>query len=141
MLMSEELKGCVTWFIYFLDLFWLSYNCAKFHHYRICMTDFREGGLFFPPIREQPRKSPSWIRLTLSTDWWKISSLYVVSVPNYWTLTKSISQKKWFFWSNLYKIEVMITSVIQMQQLPNFGHMTTSMLWFYSCDRVLLVTS
>ena len=27
------------------------------------MTDFREGGLFGLPIREQPRNSPSWIGL------------------------------------------------------------------------------
>ena len=23
---------------------WVKYNCVKFHHCRICMTDFREGG-------------------------------------------------------------------------------------------------
>ena len=67
MLMSAELKGCVTWFIYFLDLLWVRYNCAKFYHCRICGTGFREGGLFAlhlpAPIREQPQKSPSWIEL------------------------------------------------------------------------------
>ena len=31
-------------------------------------------------------------------------------------------KKKWFSWSNSYKIEVMITSLIQMLELPNFGH-------------------
>ena len=49
MLMSAELKGCVTWFTYLLDLLWVRYNCAKFHHCRICVTDFREGGPFCPP--------------------------------------------------------------------------------------------
>ena len=34
-------------------------------------------------------------------------------------------QKNWFFWSNPYKIEVMITSLIEMLELPNFGHMAT----------------
>ena len=24
-------------------------NCAKFHHCRICATDFREGDLYAPP--------------------------------------------------------------------------------------------
>ena len=69
MLMPAELKGCVTWFIYFLDLLWVRYNCAKCHHCSICVIDFREGGLFAPPppIREQPRKSPSWIRLRFAT--------------------------------------------------------------------------
>ena len=32
-------------------------NCAKFHHCRICVTNFREGR----KSSEQPRKSPSWI--------------------------------------------------------------------------------
>ena len=36
--------------------------------------------------------------------------------------------------SNPYKIEVTITFLIEMLQLPNFGHMTTS-------DKILLVTS
>ena len=47
--------------------FWiiLRYNFAKFHHCRMCVTDFRQGGDFFatPPIRERPPKKPSWIRL------------------------------------------------------------------------------
>ena len=38
----------------------------------------------------------------------KISSSYLVSVPNYWTWTKITPQKKPFFWSNPYKIELMI---------------------------------
>ena len=46
----------------FLDLLWVRYNFAKFHHCRICETDFREGGLFaLFPIHEQPPKSPSLI--------------------------------------------------------------------------------
>ena len=64
MLMSAELKGCVTWFIHFLDLPYVRYNCAKFHRYRICVVDFREGGPKSPPpIHKQPKKSPSWIGL------------------------------------------------------------------------------
>ena len=53
---------------YFLDLLWVRYNCAKFHHCRICVTGFREGGLFAlpPSISEQPRKSPSWTGLKSS---------------------------------------------------------------------------
>ena len=30
------------------------------------------------------------------------------------------------FWSNLCKIEVMVTSLIEMLELPNFGHMIIS---------------
>ena len=62
-------------------------------------------------------------------------------VPNYWTWTKTTPQKKWFFWSNPYKMEVMITSLIEILQLPNLGHMLTSTIWFESRDKTLLVTS
>ena len=41
-------------------------------------------------------------------------------------LNQDHPSKKWFFWSKPYKIEVMITSAIEMLELPNFGHMTTS---------------
>ena len=32
---------------------------------------------------------------------------------------KKTPQKNWFFWSNLYKIEVLITSLMEMLELPN----------------------
>ena len=35
-----------------------------------------------------------------------------------------------FFWSNPYKIEVMITSLTEMIDLPNFGHMIPFTLSF-----------
>ena len=38
---------------------------------------------------------------------------------------KTIPQKRWFFGSNPYKIVAMITSLIEMPELPNFGRMTT----------------
>ena len=41
--MSVKLNGCVTWFINVLNLRYVRYTCAKFHHCRICVTDFREG--------------------------------------------------------------------------------------------------
>ena len=47
----------------FLGLLWVRYNCVKFHHCRICLMWQilgRGGGLSPTPIREQPRKSPSW---------------------------------------------------------------------------------
>ena len=39
--------------------------------------------------------------------------------------SKTTPQEKWFFLSNPYKIEVMITSPIEMLELPNYDHMTT----------------
>ena len=58
MLMPAELKGFVTWFIYFLDLLWLSYNSANFHHCRICVTDFIERGAFLPTTAPPSVSSP-----------------------------------------------------------------------------------
>ena len=54
--------------------------------------------------------------------------LPLVPIPDYWTWTKSNFQKKCFFWLNPYKTEVMITSLIEMLEIPNFGHMTTPTL-------------
>ena len=47
----KEHNGCVTWFMYFLDLLWVMYNCTNFHHCRICVSDLMdwEGGAFCPP--------------------------------------------------------------------------------------------
>ena len=73
--------------------------------------------------------------------WCKISSLYLAPVSNYWTWTKTTSQRKRYFWWNPYKIEVVITSFIEMLQLPNFGHMNASTIKFESREKILLVTS
>ena len=43
-------------------------------------------------------------------------------------LNQDHPSKKRFFWSNSYKIEVMTTSLIHTIELPNFGHMTTSII-------------
>ena len=47
----------------------------------------------------------------------------------------------WFFWSNPYKIEIIITSLTEMLELLNFGHMTTSTILFALRDKILLMTS
>ena len=39
-------------------------------------------------------------------------------------LNQNHTLKKWFFWSNPYKIEIVITSLIEMLELPNFRQMT-----------------
>ena len=49
MLISAELKGCVTWLIYFLNRPCVRYEGAKFDHCRICVTDFKEGQPLCPP--------------------------------------------------------------------------------------------
>ena len=40
-------------------------------------------------------------------------------------LNQDYPSKKWFFWSNPYKIEVMITSLKETLELSIFGHMIT----------------
>ena len=46
--------------------------------------------------------------------------------PKLLNLNQDHASKKQFFRSNPYKIDVMITSLIEMLQLPIFGHMPTS---------------
>ena len=58
--------------------------------------------------------------------WCIISRPYLAPGPNYWTWTKTTPRKKGHFWSNSYEIEVMITSLIEMLELPYFGQITTS---------------
>ena len=45
--------------------------------------------------------------------------------PKLLNLNQDHPSKKRFFWLNPYKIEVMITFLTEMLQLPNFGQMTT----------------
>ena len=47
LLMSAELIECHVNHN-FSDLFQVRYNCAKFHHCKICVTDFRKGEPFWP---------------------------------------------------------------------------------------------
>ena len=79
--------------------------------------------------------------LTLLPHWCKILGLDLVPVSNNSTWTKTTPQKKWFFYSDPYKIEVTITSLIEMLELPNFGHMTTPTIQFDSRNKISLVSS
>ena len=40
--------------MYFLGLLQVRYNCAKFHHCRICVTDFRDWAFLPPPPPPTP---------------------------------------------------------------------------------------
>ena len=51
--------------------------------------------------------------------------LLVFARPKLLNLNQEHPSKNWFLWSNPYKIKVMITSLIVILELPNFGHMTT----------------
>ena len=67
--------------------------------------------------------------LTVSPQCCRYSRPYPVPLLNYWTWNKITSQKKSFLWRNLYKIEVMITSFLEILELTYFGHTTTYAVW------------
>ena len=73
MLMSTGLKWCLMWFIYFLDLFYWSYNCANFSSLWDMYNEFLVGETFACSIGEQPRKVPSWIG-------WSMHKFYCISL-------------------------------------------------------------
>ena len=50
----------------------------------------------------------------------------ICATPKLLDLKQDHSSKKWFFWTNPYEIEVMVTSLVEILELPNFGHITTS---------------
>ena len=140
---------------YFITLFWFDdLRMLLIYYFVDCFVDINTTALFWNfisvtylhPIQGGGgKKGPSlyklflcnfykrsneqwtfWLLiLTLFPHWCKISRLWLVPVPNYWTWTNSTSQKNWFFWSNPYKIENLITSFIEILELPNFGDMTT----------------
>ena len=45
--------------------------------------------------------------------------------------------KKCFSWPNTFKIEVKINPAIEMLELTNFGHMTTSKIQFKPRDKTI----
>ena len=71
-------------------------NCSKFRHFRTCVTDFKEEGIFAPPpspnIPEQPQKSPFWIRLKFAPPTLFMRYTLVFGFP-YILKTKT---RKWF---------------------------------------------
>ena len=122
---------------YFLDLLWVRYNCAKFDHCRICVTDFKEGGTFLPPplypIHEQAQESPSWIGLKFWVfcffPWTMIKNMHEIN--QYWIIShcpmkccsgvlillkriplfiwQQISKRYRPFWSSTLKFKVSLT--------------------------------
>ena len=70
------------------------------------------------------------------------NSKFIPSViPKLLNLNQEHPLKQWFLWSNPYKIDVIITSLIEMLELPKFDHITTSAIKFKSDDNILPVTS
>ena len=123
-------------------------------YFALALTLFRKGGgrtkslpplyYFFSVTSPNVEISPH-IFLTFSFN------LFTTLLLNFKTISsisnkllnfnQDHSSKNQFFWSNPYKIEVMITSVIEMLELPNFGQMTASTIYFETCDKNFCLTS
>ena len=82
MMMSAEFKGCVTWFICCLDLLEVKYNCAKFHHCRVNVTDFRKGGPFYP-LHPWVAPKRSILKRSLNIDTFLIASVIHYQGPSW----------------------------------------------------------
>ena len=110
--------------------FWRAFICQKLSQTWQCtFKPIQDGGSNHPPpptphryyffqlLQTQELADKTfWLLVSiLSPHLCKISRPYLVPILDYET-----------FWSNPYKVEVIITSLIEMLQLPNFGHMTTS---------------
>ena len=54
MLMSAELKGIVTWFIYSLDFHYIRYNLPSFIIVGYVWQILGTGSFLHPPIHDQP---------------------------------------------------------------------------------------
>ena len=126
----------------------INYKFCKFFHNKMkCVaTELTSFNLVFPQQFLQTYElAPKTFWLLISNilpHWCKISRPYLVLVPNHWTWTKGMHPlKKWFFRSNRYKVEVIITSLIETLELPNLGHMTTSTIVFESRKKIWLVAS
>ena len=97
----------VTWFICFLNLLYVKYNCAKSHHCRICVAYFKSRRDFLTPICEQPRKIPCWIGLVAPLHPVSGISYCYLSVWKFW----QISSKIWKFQANTLSYHEMIIRI------------------------------
>ena len=55
-------------------------------------------------------------------------NIWVSASPKLLNLKQDYLLKKRVFWSSPYKMKVVITSLIEMLQLPNFDRMNTSII-------------
>ena len=81
------------------------YKCAKFHHFRICVTDFREGEAFLlPPYPQAAPKKPILNRIKIpSFANWDMKIVKGVAVPTMVEKSGTISDE---LGNNLKEIEI-----------------------------------
>ena len=92
------------------------------------LNPFQDGGQksptsFYPVTSTNVKISSINLVLSLLPHWRKISRPYMSPIIE--IEPRAPHKKNWFFWSNRYKTEVIITSLIEMLDLLKFGHMTT----------------
>ena len=78
--------------------------------------------------------------LILLSHYYKISTPYLLPFLNYWTWTNTTSRNM-FFCSNPYIIEVIITFLVKLLELPNFGQMTNHIYKKGSRDFITFLSS
>ena len=69
------------------------------------------------------------------------SNAISVTSPKLLNLNQDHLSENLFFWSNPYKIKVVITPFIENPELPNFAHMTLLTMQFQLSDKIVLMTS
>ena len=79
--------------------YWTWTNCATLHHCRICVTDFREGGLFWPPHPWAAPKKPILNRVKRFILGFSMHVLWNGSSLNYFMTSKSFWLVLIFFWT------------------------------------------
>ena len=92
------------------------------------------------PLPVFPSKRLAKEELAKTTFWLLVLTLLVSLLWNYKTIPSASPKllnlnqdhvsKKYFFWPNPHKMEVMTTSLTEMLELPHFGHTTTFTIQF-----------
>ena len=127
---SRNQEVCHVIHVFFASSLAKRYNCAKFHHFRICVTEFREGAFLLPSIHEQSRKSPFWIGLKLA--WFNIGKKFFHKLDKYTYIWRS---KAWaVLWQYAYDRSILTrylsyswkaASGINICQRKNYFHKET----------------
>ena len=129
MQVNENQYSCIFYIVHFLYEINISQHNEDVNPIHDGGTTKRLPTSLSPSTSTKVGISPQtiWLLiLTVLTHWCKISRSRLFPIPYYWTWTKSIPLKIWFFWRNPYKTDVMTAPLIEMLDLPNFGLMTSS---------------
>ena len=98
-LMSAELKRCVTWLLFFWIFFRHGISVWSFIIVGYVRQTLDKGAFLGPPMREQPRKRPFWIGLNYEPDCDWASAIYAntnvdIILKALWTHFVAVSNLK-----------------------------------------------